>query len=99
MKNKELVVNKKYVGSSFDDFLKESYSKSEIELKNRKADFIIELIKTRKEQLLTQKQLEQLTGIKQPTIAKIEREMTNPSLENVLKLLNAMGKTLKIGTL
>ena len=47
----------------------------------------------------TQKQLEKLTGVRQPTIAKIENGSMNPSVEVVMKLLAAMGKTLKIASL
>ena len=67
--------------------------KNYIELKS---DFLIDLINLRREKNLTQKDLEALTGIKQSTIAKIERGTINPSMNNVFKLLSVMGKTIKI---
>ena len=88
-------VNSKHVGISFDDYLdsKLTEEKNYIELKS---DFLIDLINLRREKNLTQKDLEALTGIKQSTIAKIERGTINPSMNNVFKLLSAMGKTIKI---
>lgn len=99
MNNEKVVINSKYTGSSFDDYLKENYTTEEIEIIDTKAEFLLALNKLRKEQGLTQKDLEERTGIKQSTIAKIEKGSINPSFNNILKLLNAMGKTLKIASL
>lgn len=98
MKNKEVIKNSEYIGSSFDEFLQEHYTDTEIEIKNIKAKLIVEMLNARREKGLTQKKLEELTGIKQPTIAKIENGTTNPSLETILKLVTAVGKTLKVAS-
>lgn len=55
-----------------------------------------EIIDARQELQLTQKKLEALSGIKQPMIAKIENGNVNPSLDNLLRLLASMGKTIKV---
>ena len=55
-----------------------------------------EIIDARQELQLTQKKLEALSGIKQPMIAKIENGNVNPSLDNLLRLLVSMGKTIKV---
>ena len=89
-------VNFKHVGISFDDYLDSRLTEEEKNYIELKSDFLIDLINLRREKNLTQKDLEALTGIKQSTIAKIERGTINPSMNNVFKLLSAMGKTIKI---
>lgn len=90
------MVNKKYIGSSFDDFLQENLSQEEQVAIDSRANFELELIQCRKDSKLTQKDLSKKTGITQGTIAKIECGTTNPTLNNLFKILNAMGKTIKI---
>lgn len=58
-----------------------------------------ELVKARKERGLSQKQLEELTGVKQPVIARMENGSTTPNLSTILKVLAPLGKTLYIGDL
>ncbi len=60
---------------------------------------IEEIIKVRHEQGLTQRELEELSGVKQPIIARTENGSTVPSLSTVLKILAPLGKTLYIGDL
>lgn len=55
-----------------------------------------EFIKARNEQGISQKKLEELTGIKQPVISRIERGTTTPQIDTLLKLLAPLGKTLSI---
>lgn len=55
-----------------------------------------ELIKARQEQGLSQKKLEELSGVKQPVIARMEKGLTSPQLDTILKLLIPLGKTLAI---
>jgi ribosome-binding protein aMBF1 (putative translation factor) len=58
-----------------------------------------ELIKARQEQGVSQKKLEELSGVKQPVIARMERGATSPQLDTVLKVLAPLGKTLYMGDL
>ena len=37
-----------------------------------------------------------MSGIKQPVISRIEKEMNDPQFSTVVKLLNSLGKTLQI---
>ena len=55
-----------------------------------------ELIKARQEKGLSQKQLEELSGVKQPIIARMEKGSTSPQLSTILKVLAPLGKTLAI---
>ena len=64
-----------------------------------KHKIIEELIRTRKEAGLSQKQLEILSGIPQPCIARMEKGTTDPQLTTLLKLLSPLGLTLSITNL
>ncbi len=80
----------------WSDLKKEYFSAEEIEETERKADLICELIQARKEKHMTQKQLEEITGIKQPVIARLENGRVSTQIGTLLKILSALGKTLKI---
>lgn len=55
-----------------------------------------EIIKARQEKGISQKKLEELSGVKQPVIARMERGTSNPQIDTILKLLAPLGKTLAI---
>ena len=55
-----------------------------------------EIIKARDEQGISQKKLEELSGVKQPVIARMEHGTTIPRLSTVLKVLLPLGKTLAV---
>jgi len=59
-------------------------------------ELVSEVIRLRQEKGLTQKQLEQLSGVKQPVIARIETGVNIPQLATVIKLLEPLGKTLAV---
>ena len=48
---------------------------------------------------ISQKKLEELSGVKQPVIARMEKRKTSPQLDTILKILAPLGKTLYIGDL
>ena len=45
---------------------------------------------------ITQRELETLSGVKQPVIARMEKGVTSPQLDTILKVLAPLGKTLAI---
>ena len=75
------------------------FTPEEIAESNLRVALIGELVKARKERGLSQKQLEELTGVKQPVIARMENGSTTPNLSTILKVLAPLGKTLYIGDL
>ena len=99
MKEANVKINTKYSGSSVDDFFNEIYTADELEIIKERADFLLQIVEARKAVNLTQIDLSKKTGISQSTIAKIENVKINPSLNNILKILHAMGKTIKIASL
>jgi len=84
------------IGSKWDDVRKEVFTPEEIAESDLRVALIGELIKARQEKGLSQKKLEEMSGVKQPIIARMEKGTTNPQLNTVLKILAPLGKTLKI---
>lgn len=85
--------------ATWEDVRKEMFTPEEIAESNLRLALIGELVKARKERGLSQKQLEELTGVKQPVIARMENGSTTPNLSTILKVLAPLGKTLYIGDL
>lgn len=84
------------IGGNALDFMDANLTQEEIAESNLRVALIGELIKARQEQGISQKQLEELSGVKQPIIARMEKGTTSPQLETVLKILAPLGKTLAI---
>lgn len=89
-------MNNSAIGMSWDEFEKEYYTPEEIAESDLRVAIMSEIIKARQEQGMTQKKLEELSGVKQPIISRMEKGTTSPQLETVLKVLAAMGKTLAV---
>lgn len=85
--------------ATWEDVRKEMFTPEEIAESNLRVALIGELVKARKERGLSQKQLEELTGVKQPVIARMENGSTTPNLSTILRVLAPLGKTLYIGDL
>lgn len=83
-------------GLSWEDVKKELYSEDRIKEFDIETNFLSNLIELRNEHKITQKQLEELSGIKQPMIARIENGDSMPRVDTLLRLLEPMGLTLKI---
>lgn len=84
------------IGEDALAFMDTLLSPEETAESNMRAALIGELIKARQEKGISQKELEALSGVKQPIIARMEKGTTNPQLETVLKVLAPLGKTLAI---
>lgn len=83
-------------GLDWQDVKKDLYTDEKIERFDIETNFLRELIELRSANKITQKQLEELSGIKQPMIARIENGDSMPRIDTLLKLLEPMGLTLKI---
>ena len=84
------------IGSSWEEIEKELFTPEEIAASDLRVALIGELIKARKENGISQKKLEELSGVKQPIIARMEKGTTSPQLDTVMKVLAPLGKTLAI---
>jgi len=65
-------------------------------IENYRQRLIDELVAARRGAGLSQKQLEILSGIAQPCIARTEKGATDPKLSTLLKMLEPLGLTLSI---
>ena len=74
----------------------ELYTAEEIRESDLRVAIIGELIKARQEMNISQRQLEKLSGVKQPIISRMETGETSPQLDTVLRVLAPLGKTLAI---
>lgn len=61
-----------------------------------KERLIHEIVELRKIKNISQKQLEVLSGVSQPIIARIEKNQVDPQLTTLIKLLSALGVSLTI---
>lgn len=60
------------------------------------SDLISSIVALRKRRKISQTELSELSGVKQPIIARLEKERTDPQLSTVLKLLSCLDATLEI---
>ena len=82
--------------TTWEELRKQLYTPEEIAASNLRVALIGELIRARRERGITQKKLEELSGVKQPIIARMEKGSTSPQLDTVLKVLAPLGKTLAV---
>ncbi|HEY5465522.1 MAG TPA: helix-turn-helix transcriptional regulator [Clostridia bacterium] len=61
-----------------------------------KASILCAIIDARYEKGISQKQLEHLSGVSQPVIARLETDVSDPQLTTILKILQPLGKTLAV---
>lgn len=90
------IKNNPAIGSSWDEVRAELFTPEEIAASDLRVALIGELIKARQEKGISQKKLEELSGVKQPIIARMEKGITSPQLDTVMKVLAPLGKTLAI---
>ena len=90
------MVKNSAIGQSWDEFEKEFYTPEEIAESDLRVALIGELIKASNEQGISQKKLEEMSGVKQPIIARIETGKSIPQVSTLIKLLVPLGKTLAI---
>ena len=67
--------------------------KSKIDLE---ADLIVKLIEAREKKGITQKQLAEMTGLKQANIARLENSTVTPKIDTLIRVLEPLGYTLTI---
>ncbi|MCD8255454.1 MAG: helix-turn-helix transcriptional regulator [Oscillospiraceae bacterium] len=89
-------MNNSALGRTWEELEKEIFTPEEIAASDLRVAIIGELIKARHEKGISQKKLEELSGVKQPVIARMEKGSTSPRLDTVLKVLAPLGKTLAI---
>ena len=63
---------------------------------NFEVELIGKMIEAREEKGLSQRQLAEICGVKQPAIARLESMKTTPQIDTLFKVLNPLGYTISI---
>lgn len=84
--------------NSFADYIADEtrVSQAEREKINFKVSLIGKMIEAREAKGISQRELAELSGVKQPAIARIESMKTTPQIDTLLKVLAPLGYTLSI---
>jgi len=61
-----------------------------------KIDLVGKLIEAREEKGISQKRLAEMSGLKQPAIARLERMQVTPQIDTLFRILKPLGYTVKI---
>ena len=88
--------NNSAIGESWEEVRSRIFTPEEIAESDLRVALIGELIRARQERDITQKQLEEMSGVTQPVIARLERGTTSPNISTLTKLLAPLGKKLAI---
>ena len=81
---------------SLNKRLQDEHFRKEYEAIQPEMDIIRTLVRIRKEQCLTQKELAARTGIDQGDISRLENGSRNPSLNMLKKLADGLGMSLRL---
>ena len=84
------------IGGSWSDLRKELFTPEEIAASDIRVAMMVEIVRARKERGVSQRKLEELSGVKQPVIARMERGETSPQIDTILKILVPLGKKLAV---
>ena len=84
--------------TTFDDYLKneKKVSASEKAQLEFETALIGKLIEAREEKGLSQRDLAEISGVKQPAIARLESMRSTPQIDTLFKILSPLGYTLSI---
>ena len=87
---------KKY--TNFDEMFNDNdyVSEEDREIINLEVKLIGKMIEAREKQGLTQRDLAKISGVKQPSIARIDSLRSTPQLDTLLKVLIPLGYSLEI---
>lgn len=94
MKNE---INKNpHIGQSWDEYIKENCSSEEMQKINKYVEFYGVVIKLRKSLGLTQREMSEKIGMKQPMLARFEKGDNVPKLSTAQRMLKPFGLSLAI---
>lgn len=84
--------------TTFADYINDEtkVSKSEKAQIEFEAELIGKLIEAREAKGLSQRDLAEISGVKQPAIARLESLKSTPQIDTLFKVLNPLGYTLSI---
>lgn len=84
------------LGKTWREVQRELYTPEEIAAGNVRVELMIALNKARKEKGLTQKELSEMTGIRQSAISRLENGNTPTKIDALIRLFAAMNMKMQI---
>lgn len=81
---------------TWDKLESEIFTPEEIAVSRARIEIISSIIDARQAKGLSQQELAEITGIKQPAIARLENGHISPSVDTINKLLAPLGKRLAV---
>ena len=81
---------------TWDELESEIFTPEEIARSRARVEIISAIIDARLAKGLSQKDLAEITGIKQPAIARLEKGNISPSIDTINRLLAPLGKRLAV---
>ena len=83
---------------TFSDYMNDEtrVSPAERERINFEISLIGKMIEAREEKGLSQRELAEISGVKQPAIARLESMKTTPQIDTLFKVLHPLGYTIEI---
>ena len=84
------------LGRTWKQARQELYSPEEIAASNARVELMIALSQARKEKGLTQKELSEITGVRQSAISRLENGNTSTQIDALIRLFTAMNMKLQI---
>ena len=81
---------------TWDELEAEIFTPEEIAASRARVEIISSIIDARQAKGLSQKELAEITGIKQPAIARLENGHISPSVDTINRLLAPLGKRLAV---
>ncbi|MCL2169056.1 MAG: helix-turn-helix transcriptional regulator [Defluviitaleaceae bacterium] len=83
---------------TIDDYMNDEtrVSPAERERINFEVDLIGKIVEAREEKGLSQRELAEISGIKQPAIARLESLKATPQIDTLFKVLYPLGYTIEI---
>ncbi len=84
--------------NTFSDYMEDKtrVSDAEREKINFEVELIGKMIEAREKKGLSQRELAELSGVKQPAIARLESMKATPQIDTLFKILAPLGYTLSI---
>jgi predicted XRE-type DNA-binding protein len=91
----------KHIGDDWETFESELIdagyiTQDEIDESEARVAIMCALIDARNEKKISQRKLEELTGVRQSVISRMEVGQTSPNVDTLLKVLAPLGKTLAV---
>ena len=84
------------LGKTWQEVRKELYTPEEIAASNARVEMMIALNKARKEKGLTQKELSEMTGVRQSAISRLENGNTPNQIDTLIRLFAAMKMKMQV---